>query len=133
MLADAATSALAIVALVGGLWWGWAWLDPVMGLVGAVLVARWSWALVRDTARSLLDAEMDHPLALAITNTLRDQAPWSGHVQLRRLRVWRVGGARYAVMLQMNSQVPWVTPDAVRRALAGFPEIEILNIEISQG
>ena len=59
VLADAATSALAIGALAGGLWFGWAWLDPLIGVVGAVMVARWGVGLVRDSSRVLLDREMD--------------------------------------------------------------------------
>ena len=61
VLADAATSVLAIVALFGGLWWGASWLDPVMGLIGAALVSVWAWGLLRDSGRILLDAEMDAP------------------------------------------------------------------------
>lgn len=62
VVADAATSVLALLALAGGWLWGWAWLDPLMGIVGAVLVALWSRGLIRDTARVLLDREMDHPV-----------------------------------------------------------------------
>ena len=62
VLADAATSVLAIIALLGGKFWGLAWLDPVMGLVGAVLIAVWARGLLRDSGRVLLDAEMDAPV-----------------------------------------------------------------------
>ncbi len=59
---DAATSVLAIVALVGGWRYGWSWLDPVMGIVGAVLVAVWAKRLIVETSKVLLDREMDHPV-----------------------------------------------------------------------
>jgi Co/Zn/Cd efflux system component len=62
VIADAATSVLAIVALVGGLAYGWAWLDPAMGIVGALLVGNWARGLVRSTSAVLLDREMDRPL-----------------------------------------------------------------------
>ena len=62
VIADAATSVLAIVALTGGLVYGWSWLDPVMGIVGAVLVAVWAKGLLMDTGKVLLDREMDHPV-----------------------------------------------------------------------
>ena len=62
VLTDAATSILAILALFGGKWWGASWLDPLMGIVGAVLVGVWAKGLLRDCARALLDAEMDNPL-----------------------------------------------------------------------
>ncbi|MGH8821658.1 MAG: CDF family Co(II)/Ni(II) efflux transporter DmeF, partial [Rhodoferax sp.] len=59
--ADAATSVLAILALAGGWLYGWAWLDPVTGIVGAVVVALWAKRLIADTGKVLLDREMDHP------------------------------------------------------------------------
>jgi cation diffusion facilitator family transporter len=62
VIADAATSVLAIVALAGGLIYGWSWLDPVMGIVGAILVAVWAKGLLMDTGKVLLDREMDHPV-----------------------------------------------------------------------
>ena len=62
VIADAATSVLAIVALIGGWIYGWSWLDPVMGIVGAVLVAIWARGLLVETGKVLLDREMDHPV-----------------------------------------------------------------------
>lgn len=62
VLADAATSVLAIAALLGGWLVGWDWLDPVMGLAGAALVAVWAKGLLADTGKVLLDREMDHPV-----------------------------------------------------------------------
>ena len=75
VLADAATSVLAIVALVGGKFWGAAWLDPVMGLVGAVLVTVWAVGLLRDTGRILLDAQMDAPVVAEVREVI-EQGPW---------------------------------------------------------
>ena len=62
VVADAATSVLAVVALAGGLVYGWAWLDPAMGLVGAVLVGVWAKGRIIETGKVLLDREMDHPV-----------------------------------------------------------------------
>jgi len=70
VLTDAATSILAILALFGGKWWGASWLDPLMGIVGAVLVGVWAKGLLRDCALVLLDAEMDNPLTERIARTL---------------------------------------------------------------
>jgi Co/Zn/Cd efflux system component len=66
VVADAATSVLAITALTGGLFLGWAWLDPAMGIVGAAVVAVWAWGLIRQTSKVLLDSEMDHPVVREI-------------------------------------------------------------------
>ena len=70
VLADAATSVLALIALAGGWWYGWQWLDPVMGIVGAVLVAIWARRLIIDTSRVLLDREMDHPVVEEIREVI---------------------------------------------------------------
>ncbi|MFA5083613.1 MAG: CDF family Co(II)/Ni(II) efflux transporter DmeF, partial [Hydrogenophilaceae bacterium] len=66
VIADAATSVLAIIALAGGWVYGWSWLDPVMGIVGAVLVATWAKNLLTETGKVLLDREMDHPVVAEI-------------------------------------------------------------------
>jgi cation diffusion facilitator family transporter len=76
VLADAATSVLAIGALAGGLCFGWAWLDPLMGLAGALLVGTWAWGLIRDTTRILLDREMDHPVVAEVSRVLGSQPEW---------------------------------------------------------
>ncbi|MCM8611785.1 hypothetical protein [Accumulibacter sp.] len=65
---------LAIVALLGGMVYGWHWLDPAIGILGSVLVARWAWGLIHDTARVLLDREMDHPLVDQVRRELLTNA-----------------------------------------------------------
>jgi Co/Zn/Cd efflux system component len=132
VLADAATSALAIVALVAGLWLGWRALDPLIGLVGAVLVARWGAGLVRDTGRVLLDREMDDPLVAAVRQGLDEQAPWSERVQVLRLRLWRIGRNRWAGTLLLASHDPGVGADRVRRHLATrWPQLgDDITIEV---
>jgi len=62
VVADAVTSVLAIIALFAGKYFGWDFLDAILGIVGAVLVAQWSWGLIRETGKTLLDAEMEHPV-----------------------------------------------------------------------
>jgi len=88
VLADAATSVLAIVALAGGMLWGAAWLDPLMGLGGAALVSVWAVGLLRDSGRILLDAEMDAPVVAQVRAAVEQ-----GKVPARitDLHVWRVG------------------------------------------
>src|SRR3546814_4857680 len=63
VLADALTSILAIAALLAGRYLGWVWMDPMMGIVGAIVIARWSWTLMRDTAAVLLDRTDPHVAA----------------------------------------------------------------------
>lgn len=112
VVADAATSVLAIVALLGGKWLGWHWLDPVMGLVGAVLVAVWAKGLIRDSSRVLVDAEMnDRP-------TQRVNAALCG-VGVEKLQVWRIERDGVACWVQCAA----ADADEVRRRLQALPEV----------
>lgn len=129
VLADAATSVLAIVALAGGWFWGWAWLDPLMGIVGAVLVATWAKGLIVDTSRVLLDREMDHPVVAEIREVVEGLAP-AGSTHVTDLHVWRVGRGSYACALTAVSSAPGLTPQAVRQALAVHEEVVHATIEL---
>lgn len=128
VLADAATSVLAIIALVGGMLWGADWLDPLMGIVGAVLVAVWARGLLRDTGRVLLDAEMDAPLVAEIREVIAELPD----AEIRDLHVWRVGQAQYAAVLSLRMAVP-IPAQAIRERLAIHEELVHLTIEIAQG
>ncbi len=128
VLADAATSVLAILALVGGMLWGADWLDPLMGIVGAVLVAVWARGLLRDTGRVLLDAEMDAPLVAEIREVIADLPD----AEIRDLHVWRVGQVQYAAVLSLRMAVP-IPAQAIRERLAIHEELVHLTIEIAQG
>lgn len=98
VVADAATSVLAIVALVAGMHWGVTWLDPIMGIVGAVLVTVWAWGLLRSTGSVLLDAEMDAPLVAEVKQVIAEL----GHaIDIADLHVWRVGSERYACVVSL--------------------------------
>ena len=128
VLADAATSVLAIIALVGGMLWGADWLDPLMGIVGAVLVAVWARGLLRDTGRVLLDAEMDAPLVAEIREVIAELPD----AEIRDLHVWRVGQVQYAAVLSLRMAVP-IPAQAIRERLAIHEELVHLTIEIAQG
>lgn len=127
VLADAATSVLAILALCGGMWWGADWLDPVMGIVGAALVGVWAIGLLRQTGRVLLDAEMDAPVVEEIREII-DEAPEGA--TLRDLHVWRVGQGSYACMLSLWSEQP-LEADEMRRRLSIHEELVHITVEIS--
>jgi cation diffusion facilitator family transporter len=128
VVADAATSVLAIAALVGGRYLGATWLDPVMGLVGTVLVARWAWGLIHDTGRVLLDAEMDAPVVAEVREVVGELP---GPTTLRDLHVWRVGKGKYACIVSLATSAD-LTPDDVRRCLAIHEELVHVTVEISR-
>ena len=125
VLADAATSVLAIIALVGGWLLGWNWLDATMGIVGAVLVAIWAKNLVMKTAKVLLDQEMDHPVVAEI----REVIEAGGH-RLADLHVWRVGRFAYACALTVVTLDGQLTADHIREQLAIHEEIVHTTVEI---
>ncbi|MBQ0959356.1 CDF family Co(II)/Ni(II) efflux transporter DmeF [Ideonella sp. 4Y11] len=124
VLTDAATSVLAIVALGAGWWLGWAWLDPVMGIVGAVLVALWAKGLVTDTARVLLDREMDHPVVAEIREVVEVDG-----ARITDLHVWRVGRERFACAITLSAP-PGLSAAEVHRRLAVHEEIVHATIEL---
>lgn len=128
VLTDAATSLLAIAALVGGLLYGWGWLDAVMGVIGAVVVLLWAKGLLSETAKVLLDREMDHPVVDDIRVAVEGAA--EGRVRIVNLHVWRVGRQVYACAMTVLSRDQGLTPDSVRQQLAEHSEIVHSTVEI---
>ncbi len=127
VIADAATSVLAIIALIGGWLYGWSWLDPMMGIVGAILVGLWAKRLIIDTSKILLDREMDHP----VVNEIRDvveTGPNDTHIT--DLHVWRVGKAAYSCALSVVTHDEQLTPAKIRQRLSIHDEIVHTTIEI---
>jgi cation diffusion facilitator family transporter len=127
VLADALTSALAIVALLGGRLCGWSWLDPVMGLVGAVVVSFWAVGLVRDTSRVLLDREMDH----GVVQEIRDVIEGNDATWITDLHIWRVGRAQFACIVSLVAAQP-KTATEYRAQLAVHEELVHITVEVAQ-
>ena len=128
VVTDAATSVLAILALIGGKLWGADWLDPVMGLVGAVLVAAWAYGLLRDTGRVLLDAEMDAPVVAEIHEAI---AASRVQATITDLHVWRVGKGKYACILALAVSET-CDPDYFRKLIAIHEELVHITVEVNQ-
>ena len=131
VVTDAATSVLAILALLGGMLLGWNWLDPAMGIVGAALVALWARGLIRDTGRVLLDREMHHPVVAEIKEAIRGQAGWAG-TRIADLHVWRIGRQRYSCILSLATENAEVTPQTVKALLAQHEELAHVTVEIER-
>ncbi len=102
VLADAFTSVLAIAALAAGLYAGWSWLDPAMGIVGAVVIGWWAKGLTTESARVLLDREMDSPVVADVRRAIE----CDGDAEIADLHVWRVGRDRYACALTVVARDP---------------------------
>jgi cation diffusion facilitator family transporter len=129
VLADAATSVLAILAL-GGAWaYGWRWLDPVMGIAGAVLVALWAKKLMQETGKVLLDREMDHPVVAEIREAVEVESA-GDTPRIVDLHVWRVGKQLYSCALSVVSRDPALTGAELRARIGIHEEIVHSTIEI---
>jgi len=129
VIADAATSVAAIAALAGGWLLGWSWLDPAMGIVGAVVVAVWAKGLIVDTSKVLLDREMDHPVVEEIREVIAERGSDSETV-IADLHVWRVGKGNYSCALSVVTHDEQLTPKRVREWLSLHEEIVHSTIEI---
>ncbi|WP_273820631.1 CDF family Co(II)/Ni(II) efflux transporter DmeF [Pseudomonas asplenii] len=123
VLADAVTSVLAIVALLAGKYLGWVWLDPVMGIVGAVVIARWAWVLIQDTASVLLDRTDEH-----VAEEIRELLDQSGKLRITDLHVWRVGPEARAAIVSVQGS-PELSAEDVREALKPVHEVTHLTVE----
>ncbi|PBI92103.1 Cadmium, cobalt and zinc/H(+)-K(+) antiporter [Variovorax boronicumulans] len=131
VVADAATSVLAIAALLGGWFYGWSWLDPVMGIVGAVLVAVWAKGLLKETGKVLLDREMDHPVTAEIREGVETMLADS-ETRVADLHVWRVGRDAYACALTVVTHSATLTADQVRACFSMHEEIRHSTVEIQR-
>lgn len=126
VLADALTSVLAIVGLLAGRYFGWLWMDPLVGILGAVVIARWSWGLMRGAGAVLLDAVPDERLPHAIRSTLE-----TGDDRVTDLHVWRVGPSHNAAVISLVSHDPKPPADYKAR-LAAIRGLCHITVEVER-
>jgi cation diffusion facilitator family transporter len=124
VMADALTSVLAIVGLLGAWSYGWNWADPVIGVVGALVIAQWAWRLIRDSGSVLLDAASDPPLAATIRSRLEQ-----GHDRITDLHVWRVGPGHHAAIVALVSDAP-LPVEHYKARLADLARLSHVTVEI---
>ncbi len=127
VLTDALTSVLAIVALAGALWFGWVWLDPLVGVLGGVVIGVWALRLMRESAAVLLDREMDHPLVEQVRHALEGD----GDATVADLHVWRVGRNQFSAVAIMVADAP-LPPAAYHERLAGLAPLAHVSIEVNR-
>ena len=124
MVADAAVSLLAIVGLLAGRQLGWNWMDPVMGMVGAYVIARWSVGLLKATGGVLLDMNPGQALAATIRRRIETDGD-----RIADLHVWRVGPGHNAASMVVFSPHD-LAPSAYRARLAGIATLSHVTIEV---
>lgn len=128
VLADALTSVLAIITLTGGMIYGFSWLDPLMGIVGSVLVFVWAISLIKQSGKILLDAEMDAPIVeevIEVINSLKQ------NILIEDLHIWRVGKGKFSCILTLNSGEN-IDVDDIKKELSIHEELVHISVEIKQ-
>lgn len=123
--ADAVTSVLAIGALCAGKFLGWGWTDPLCGIVGALVILRWSFGLLRDTGSVLLDVDT----APELTSTIRDRVERDTRDRVADLHVWRVGPGHFAAIVSIVSDEPR-EPEHYKQQLRSVERIAHLTVEV---
>jgi len=126
VLADALTSLLAITALVSGKFLGWNWLDPVMGLVGAAVITRWSYSLLRETSPVLLDGSIEGAYLTAIKKAIEKTMD----NRIADIHVWQVGPAQYAAIISVVTHYPQRI-EYYKELLRDFQELAHITIEVN--
>ena len=125
VLADAFTSVLAIAALAAGLWLGWRWVDPLVAMVGAVVIGQWSWGLLRSTSLALVDATADAPLRQAVQAAIESD----GDAKLADLHVWQIGPQAWSVVLSVVADEPLAAAD-YRARLQPLRQLRHVTVEV---
>ena len=123
--ADAATSVLAIAALVAGLFWGLTWLDAVIGIVGAAIIAQWAWSLMGKMGRVLLDAAPSGDTTEAVRKAIEAEPD----NRIADLHVWRVGPGHLAAVVTVVTHHAR-TPAHYKSLLAGIDCLSHITVEV---
>lgn len=126
VLADALTSVLAIVALLSGKAFGWIWMDALMGIVGAIVIARWSFGLVRETSGVLLDGMPDRKLADDVQRAIESDAD----NRIADLHLWQVGPNRFSAIISLVTHQPR-NPEHYKGLLEGLDRLTHTTIEVN--
>ncbi|MES0335714.1 MAG: CDF family Co(II)/Ni(II) efflux transporter DmeF [Candidatus Magnetobacterium sp. LHC-1] len=127
VLADAMTSLLAIAALVSGKYLGWNWLDPIMGIVGAVIITRWSCGLLKQASPILLDASIDREYQLTIKQAIEKDSD----NRISDIHIWKVGANHYAAIISLVTHFPKTT-EHYKGLLSNFQKLSHVAIEVNE-
>jgi cation diffusion facilitator family transporter len=127
VLADALTSILAIIALLAGKYYAWNWLDPVMGIVGAAVITRWAYTLLKETSPILLDESVEKKYKQAVKEKIENDSDNC----ISDLHIWRIGPNHYAIIISLVTHSP-KPPEYYKSLLEGFHKLGHITIEVNQ-
>jgi cation diffusion facilitator family transporter len=127
VLADALTSLFAIFALLTGKYFGWVWMDPLMGIVGSVIIGRWSYGLLRDTSRILLDGDVDAGAVGEVKAALEAESD----DLVADLHLWRVGPRNLAAIVSLVTDEPRA-PEHYKAIVAQRLGIAHVTVEVNR-
>jgi cation diffusion facilitator family transporter len=125
VLADALTSVTAIIALTFGRFFGWTILDPLMGIVGSLVITRWAVGLLKETSGILLDGSAEPDLLKKV----RDAVEAQDGCTVSDLHIWAVAPGRHAVILAVTTREPR-TAEEIRALLSEIPHLIHINVEV---
>jgi cation diffusion facilitator family transporter len=125
VLADALTSVFAIVGLLAGRSLGWTWMDPLMGIVGSFVIARWAWGLLRDTSQILLDSGVDPGIAEAVRGAIEDD----GDNRVADLHLWHLSSQDVAAIITVVTHYP-KPPEHYRALVSDIDRLAHVTVEV---
>jgi len=125
VLADALTSVLAIIALVAGKYLGWNQLDPIMGIVGAAVITRWAYGLIKETSPVLLDSSIEKEYK----NTLKTTIEKDSDNRISDMHIWKIGPDHYAAIISIVTHYP-KSPDHYKKLLDDIQKLSHITVEI---
>lgn len=127
VLADTLTSLLAIVALLTGKYFGWIWMDAVMGIVGAIVISKWSYGLIKESSSILLDKSIKPSLFGEIATNLKTK----NNAIIEDIHVWGIGGSHQAAILSITTEEP-LEPNDYKNILKEYlPQLSHISVEIN--
>jgi len=126
VIADALTSVFALVALFSGKIWGFIWMDPLMGILGAIMVSRWAWRLLKETSGILLDCQAPDAIKAIVQNALEKNDD-----RISDLHIWTIGESLYAVNVSIVTNSPQ-SPVYYKELLSEYKEFAHITVEVEK-
>jgi cation diffusion facilitator family transporter len=127
VLADALTSLTAIFALLTGKYFGWIWMDPIMGIVGSLVIGKWAYGLIKESGKILLD----HTGGFGMRTAVRAAMEAPGDCEIDDLHVWRMGPGYFAAIVSLVAEDP-KPPEEYKCRLRNLPDVAHVTVEVKK-